>query len=247
MYELATFDLANMVQCGASLRAMGRSSGSMEEVAEGLVDHLRKSLTTSEGDPACALVRFYKTHRYGGLPSELRTFADGILGATTRPWDDMRCLTLLSSTGADPAWCSRATSTGHKAIPLPSADFVGRIPMIHRLVGQFGLDVASVLAPDPSFILDVEQRTFNVFHVAEAAGSPFIPAQDFVAEHRIQSVLGFGGMLMSGDLFAIIMFSTVAIPREIAELFAPLALSVKMAIHPFRDDRVFSAPAQAAE
>ena len=105
--------------------------------------------------------------------------------------------------------------------------------MIRRLVGQLGLEVKDLLAPDPTFLLDVAQKTFNVFHVAEAKGSPFIPAQDFVIGHGIRSVLGFGGMLASGDLFATILFSKVAVEREIAELFAPLALGVTMSVQPF--------------
>jgi hypothetical protein len=246
MYDLANFDLADMVQCGAALRGMSGACSAMEDVAERIVGYLHESLTDGEGKPACALVRFYKTHPYGALPDELRTFADGVLGDGSA-WDEMKCLTLLATTGDEPAWRSRASSSGHKAIPLPTEDFVGRIPMIHRLVGQLGLDVKNMLAPDPSFLLDVEQKTFNVFHVAEATNSPFIPAQDFVATHGIRSVLGFGGMLMSGDLFTIILFSKVAIPRETAELFATLALGVKMALHPFLDGRVFAAPAAAAE
>ena len=42
----------------------------------------------------------------------------------------------------------------------------------------------------------------------EAAGSPYIPAQeDFVQPVGIRSVLGFGGMLPGGDIFVVILFS----------------------------------------
>lgn len=34
----------------------------------------------------------------------------------------------------------------------------------------------------------------------------------------IRSVLGFGGMLPDGNLFAIIMFSKVPVPREKADM-----------------------------
>ena len=78
------------------------------------------------------------------------------------------------------------------------------------------------------------QRTFNVFHVAEAVGSPSIPAQqDFVIPAGIRSCLGFGGMLPRGDLFALIMFSRVSIPYKTAAMFKTLSLSVKSAILPF--------------
>jgi hypothetical protein len=81
--------------------------------------------------------------------------------------------------------------------------------------------------------MDLEQRSFNVFHVPEAAGSSYIPAQqEFVIPSQIKSVLGFGGILPSGSLFAVIMFSKCPIAKDTTELFKPLALNVKMAVLP---------------
>ncbi len=51
----------------------------------------------------------------------------------------------------------------------------------------------------------------------------------------VRSVLGFGGMLPLGDIFCVILFSKVAIPRETAELFRTLALNVKLAALPFQE------------
>ena len=80
--------------------------------------------------------------------------------------------------------------------------------MVAQLIHQFGLPTASVLAPDPAIMLDLEQRTFNVFHVQQALGSPFIPAQaNFVVPYGIASVLGFGGVLPAGDLVAVLLFA----------------------------------------
>jgi len=97
-----------------------------------------------------------------------------------------------------------------------------------------------VVKPNPALLLNLEQRTYNVFHVPEAVGSPYVPAQeDFVIPYRIRSVLGFGGMLPTADLFAIILFSKVPISRETADLFKTLALSAKVALLPFVKDAVF--------
>ena len=60
------------------------------------------------------------------------------------------------------------STAGHKVIPLPSANLVFQIPMISRLVSQFGLDVHAVIRPDPSLIVDLEQKSYNAFHVPEA-------------------------------------------------------------------------------
>ena len=61
----------------------------------------------------------------------------------------------------------------------------------------------------------------------------------------IESGLGFGGVLPTGDLFAVCLFSRVPISRTTAELFRPLALHVKLAVLPFDGGPVFT-PANSA-
>lgn len=241
MYDLANFTEADASACGNALASVGAGASSMEEVANRIVQHLYDNLTDKgTGNKSCALVRFYKTHAYGQLDAELRGFAQGILGHSPES-DDMKCLTLLATRGEKAEWNSRATSVGHKAIPLPSEKFVSQIPMISRLVSQFGLDVHAVIKPDPGLLADLEQKSYNAFHVPEAVGSPYIPAQkDFVIPSGVQSVLGFGGMLSSGDLFAVILFAKVHIPRKTADVANSLALKVKEAVQPFSDGKVFA-------
>jgi hypothetical protein len=90
-------------------------------------------------------------------------------------------------------------------------------------------------------MVDATEHTFNVFHVPNAVGSPYIPAQkEFVIPYGVQSVLGFGGLLAPGELFATILFSRTPIPRDVADLFKSLALNVKVAMLPFAGARVFS-------
>jgi hypothetical protein len=111
--------------------------------------------------------------------------------------------------------------------------------MISQLIRQFGLEIQSVLSPASSVLLDAEERTFNVFHVPDAVGSPYIPAQQqFVVPYGIRSAIGFGGILPSANLFAIVLFSKVPIPEETALLFRPLALSIKVALIPFAAARL---------
>jgi len=108
-------------------------------------------------------------------------------------------------------------------------------------LGQFGLDVNAVIQPDPLLIMEMEQKSYNVFHVAEAEGSPYVPAQaDFVVPFRVRSVVGFGGMLPSGDLFAVIAFVRVPMARETGDLFKTLALGIKVAVLPFSNGPVFA-------
>jgi hypothetical protein len=60
-------------------------------------------------------------------------------------------------------------------------------------------------------------------------------------------VLGFGGMLFTGDLFAVILFSTVHVPQSAAERFKTLALDVKSAFARFSEAKVFNQTHPAAE
>ncbi len=233
MFDLASFTLRDMTECGAALRKLGVGAHSMEEAANRVVRYLYEHLVDKpSGKPSCALVRFFKTHSYEGLDATLREFANRMLGGRA-PLPAMQCLTLLATAGDKPEWNSRGASVGHQAIPLPSPEMVSRAPMISNLIKQLGLEIETVVKPDPRLLTDLEQRSFNVFHVPDAAGSSYIPAQqEFVVPSQIKSVLGFGGVLSAGSLFAVVMFSKCPIGRETAELFKPLALNVKMAVLP---------------
>ncbi|MDA0867588.1 MAG: sensor histidine kinase, partial [Cyanobacteria bacterium] len=243
MYNLTRFSLSEMTECGAILRKLGIGAASMEAVANSIVHHFYNQFLDPEtGQSALALVRFFKTHAYSDLPTDLQPIATQMLGSTTAH-PGLKCLTLLATTGDRPEWNARTASTGHQVIPLPSERMVTQAPMIAQLIQQLGLTINNVLAPDPDLLVDLQERTYNVFHIPNAINSSYIPAQaEFVAPCKIQSVLGFGGMLPSGNLMAIILFSKLPIQRDTAELFKPLALNAKMAILPFSQGPIFASP-----
>lgn len=234
MHDLTNFDLREMTKCGSALRQSGKDSKNLEEVAGSIVRYLYDHLIDgSTGEKACALVRFFKTHNFSDLDEDLKKFARGLLsGQPEAP--DMKCLTLMATAGEKPEWNSRQTSSGHKAIPLPSAEAVERLPMIVNLIKQLGLDVSQVVKPAPGILLDIEETQYGVFHVPDAVDSQYIPAQEeFVIPRGIKSVLGFGGLFSTGDMFAVILFSKVFISAQTADLFKTLALGAKVAVLPF--------------
>lgn len=211
-----------------------REPGTFEEAAQRMVKLFHVQLTDdSRTKPACALVRIYKTHPYSQLPPDLVQFARSVEpAADTIP--HLRCLVLMATAGDEPAWNSRHTSRNHKAIPLSSEKAVAEAPMVAQLIRQLGVSVTAVLRPDPALLLDNEDRSQNVFYVPQALGSRYIVAQDeFVKPYGIASVLGFGGMLASGDLVAAILFSRVPITRDVADHFKVIGLNFKAAMIPF--------------
>ena len=95
----------------------------------------------------------------------------------------------------------------------------------------------SAAAPHPR---GADARTYDVFHVEQALGSPFIPAQrDFVEPYGIASVVGFGGLLRSGELFSVILFSRATIPARCAARFRTIALDVRSSLFAFDEGRTW--------
>lgn len=241
MFDPQDFTFTQMLQTGASLRKIGEGAESMAVVADRIVQYFYDNLIIKNtNQKACVLVRLFKTHSFDELDEGRRQFATTMLhGAVALP--ATKCLTLLATKGEKPEWNSTMTSKGHRAIPLVSEEIVQSFPMISQLLLQLGTSLGTLQKRDPALMLEIEQSAFNVFYVPEAQGSPYVPAQkEFVIPYGIKSVLGFGGLLPLSDLFAVILFSRVHIPRESAELFKTLALSVKLEMVPFAEEKIFT-------
>lgn len=228
------------MECRTEFRSLldHRPVRSQEAAAQRIVDFLYESFIDADGAPACALVRLFKTQLFDGLDEELKDVARRI-EPRADALQELRCLTLLATRGAREEWNSRHASRGHRAIPLASEDFIDQAPMIAQLFRQFGARVSQVIRPDRSLLLDTKETTFNVFHVEDAEGSAFIPGQDFVREAGVRSVVGFGGMIATGDMFVAIMFSRVPVSHEVADQFKVLGLNLRLALLPVARMPVF--------
>ncbi len=237
MFDLNNLSLAEISQMGRRIRKIGESGMCLEEVSQNITDFIFNQLVDGESpNKATALVRFFKTHDFNSLEEAQKEFAAKLI-ENDQLTSNLKCLTLMGSTGEHSNWNSRKKSVGHQAIPLPNSDVVERFPMIVNLIRQLGLETPKVVTPSPEILLDDLEKTYGVFYVPQALGSPMIPAQDeFVIRHNIESVIGFGGLFPSGDIFAMILFSKTHIPEKVAELFKLLALHVKIAVFPY--DRI---------
>jgi hypothetical protein len=217
----------------------------MEAAAAAVCRFLYDELGDGGGGRACVLVRFYKTHPYGALTPELQRFAKRAFGAVaiSPPEPGMKCLTLMATVGDEPQWNDRRASVGHQAIPLPSPHVVERAPMIAQLIREFGMDLGTVVRPAGGVVRELGGKSYGVFHVENAVGSPYIPAQEgFVDRYGIRSVVGFGGLLPAGDLFGVILFSRVHVPVGSADRFRPLALELRSCLTPYQDAVFAAAP-----
>ncbi len=239
-YDLTKFDLGDMLKCSLRLREMASGAATLEAAANRTCRFLYDELHGPDAPHACALVRCYKTHQFSALEPDLQKFARDILGVET-PRPTMKCLTLMATVGEFPAWNSRQLSRKHRAIPLPSPEIVEKAPMISQLIKELGVELSSVLQPSPEIVKELAGKRHGVFHVEDALGSPYIPAQqEFVVRYGIRSVLGFGGLLFNGELFAVILFSTVHVPATAADRFRTLALDVKSVFSRFSETDVFN-------
>ena len=233
MYHFGSFHLRDMTACGAAIRTLGSGVPNLEAAAERLVRYLYHSFVTAQtGESACVLVRVFKTSAYGSLTPDLQSLVDARLGGI--PADpSLTCLTLLASTGLVSEWNDACRSRRFRVIPLSTPDNLAQLPMFSQLFYQLGVPFPRLTQTDASLLLDLQEHSFNVFHILQAEGSPYIPAQkDFVQRYGVRSVVGFGAPLPGGDLFTVVLFSKEVIPETTAQLFKPLALCAQMALAP---------------
>jgi hypothetical protein len=241
-YDLGRFDMAAVSQCADALKEAAVKVTSLEGAGSAICEFLYRGFAEASGARSCALVRCYKSHSYGALPPDLQRFARRAYGAVafSPPEPEMKCLTLLGTAGDQPEWNHRNQSQGHQAIPLPTPQIVAKAPMIAQLIRELGFDIAQVIRPGPGVVRDLAGRSYGVFFVPEAAGSPFIPAQEsFVKPYGIRSVVGFGGALPNGELMAIILFCKIRVEAGVADRFRTLAHEVIQGLATFPADRTF--------
>jgi len=240
MYDITLFTPQDMAKCSLVLRQLGRNTASMEASSQKIVNYIYRHFCDSQtGENTCALVRLFKTHPYGELEDSLQQSARRLMKGNS-PAADMKCWTLLAAAGTEPQWNSRHTAVENTAIPLVSTKLVAQMPAISEIIRQFGLDIPTFLGIERERFLQLEPAVLNIFYVSEAKGSPFIPEQNsLIIPYQVKSVLGFGGLMPSGSLFAVVMFLKVKIPQSTAEMFKDLALSVKTALSMPDEQSVF--------
>jgi hypothetical protein len=187
--------------------------------------------------PSAILVRIYATADARILPASRRQFVQRIAataGVADRLNDSTVVLNLMGSYGKRPDWCDPERSQGHLGIPLVSAEFVESVPMIARLLTQFGIGTQWIGAKEGTdFIIQSLGKVAKVFYVPDATsvrdhrGRLVIPAQDFVSRERVKTVFGVGGAYNNGTICALLLFTSESIDEAATGRFMPLINYVK--------------------
>jgi hypothetical protein len=230
---LADVDVASVKLLWHDIEPEVSRADRLENAAQALTRRLFESFPGS-----VALARGFVTIPLETLPAANQTFvrtlatrADVI--AALKPTTPV--LSLIASYGTQDAWCDRRRSEGHVGIPLVSAAFVDGIPMVSRLLQQLGMQLDWLERGDTAIVAKVLGSSTGVFFVREASqetdrqGRKVIAAQDFVSQHHIRSVFGFGGSYFGGAIVIFVLFCTRPIDRTVAQRFAPLANLFKAA------------------
>jgi serine phosphatase RsbU (regulator of sigma subunit) len=232
--ELPAWGLSDVVTYCTGVRGATAGAATMEEAASQMVRYLRRAFRTTHGRSAFVLGRFFNTAPWEDLPADLR---DTLAPAGREP-EGTRAVVLLASDGEKAPWCDRRLSPGLPPALLESVDAAALHPLVAALARELGLDVETfVHGPRPHKLSG--RRDLGVFHIPDATDEARIPHQSFVREQGIRSVVGFGGLQPSGNIFALALYARVTLDAEAAVMLPIIAASVKVALLPFVTEPMF--------
>jgi hypothetical protein len=206
-------DFASAAQRGAELL--------YEELAESIV-----------------LTRVYVTVPWRELPAPERAYVLSVVEGSSDAsalGDGTPVLSLMGTRGARPEWNDRRRSRSHLGIPLLRSRYVEGIAMIARLMTQMGIGLDWIDRGDAAVVYRILGKVAGLFFVEEAGsaidhlGRKIIPAQEFVREHGVRTVFGFGGGYADGTFAALIAFCREPVARAQAERMMPCFNAVKAA------------------
>jgi hypothetical protein len=191
--------------------------GKQLEYLEEFAQHLATSIHTNYD--FSVLTRVYVNFPYQTIPEKNQTFVNSLaqsVGVLDKITQKTPILSLMGTYGKLADWRSRHLSKGHVGIPLISTDFIQNIPMMARLLADLKVDIEGIQQQqqEAKITSDVFGKMQGMFFIEDAAtqvdglGRKIIAAQDFVAEHKIKSVFGFGGEVgISGSYFVVVVFT----------------------------------------
>jgi hypothetical protein len=207
MAKLHNVDPNTVKQLQENIEAYANGS-TLQEAFQKTVSTLYENFKES-----IVLARIYQLMTYKDLPESDKRFVTNLatnLNIADKIQNESPVLSLMATAGKESKWNNRENSSGHLGIPFISEPFVRGIPMMLALLQATGLEIPGV----GKLKADVAMPFFNqgVFLVEDATkemddkGRLIIPAQDFVKEHNVKSVLGFGHAEVLHNTFTVALF-----------------------------------------
>jgi hypothetical protein len=181
------------------------------------------------------LTRLFMVLPAGTLPADDQAFAARAAGGHAAFKPETPCLTLIASRGREPEWNDRASSRGHRAIPLIDSGFVGNAPMLAKLLADLEVDLRRLDDGQPLAVRRMLGGQNGTFYVADAQsacdtmGRSIIADRDFVRTFGVRTVFGMGGAYLDGTLVIAIVFTTELLERLMVDRFPSLISNFKMA------------------
>jgi hypothetical protein len=210
-----------------------RSARSFENAAQGFAERLTAQF------PSLVLARVFATVPHARLPGRERAFATSLAGEISLfPTSDV--LTLFGTSGTRPAWNERRRSRDHLAIPLLNRGQIDEAPMISRLLSDLRFRLEPAASESAPFVTRAFANANGLFYVADAAatldekGRLVIPAAEFVRDHDVGTVFGFGGSYVIQPMFvSTILFTKERVTKQTAMHFLQLSSAFKGATSRF--------------
>jgi len=223
--QQATSD--TITQLWAKVEPSVKQLQSLETAAQAVAEAMH-----TQFEESVVLARVYLTSPFDALPQTNKDFVQKLVESAGAA-DDLKgatpVLSLIGTYGQEAEWCDRRNSKGHVGIPLISSTFVGAIPMISRMLGEFGVPMGFLDSHDTGIIIENIGSTAGLFFVEDAAeaidseGRKIIAMQDFVADYSVKSVFGIGCAYDAGQLLVVVVFCRDVFSRITAEHFLTLA------------------------
>ena len=232
MSKISTIEVTQLAPVLGKVKEKSSGCQTLEEAAQRVAD-----VFYNEFSDSIALVRMYATVPFGKLPAANSAFVSKLAqtnGITHLMKDNTLVLSLLGTRGIKPAWNDRRQSQGHVGIPLASAAFIDKIPMMSRLLKEVGMDLDWIDRHDVDIVMKAMGRTSGVFYVQDARtavdqhGRKIIAAQDFVEAQQVQTVFGLAGGYATSQVFVtLIVFCRESLAKTQAALFTPVITGFK--------------------
>ncbi|MBN2393930.1 MAG: hypothetical protein JXR84_24565 [Anaerolineae bacterium] len=232
MSKISTIEITELAPVLNKVKEKSSGCQTLEEAAQRVTDGLY-----DEFNDSIVLVRLFATVPFGKLPAANRTFVSRLAqnqSITQLINDNTLVLSLLGTRGARATWNDRHQSQGHVGIPLASAAFIDKIPMMSRLLKEIGLDLDWIDRRDTDIVIKAMGRVSGVFYVQDAKtavdqqGRKIIAAQDFVEANQVKTVFGLGGGYATSQTFVtLIVFCREALVKSQAALFTPVITNFK--------------------